>query len=445
MRIVFLLIVYYSSVAYALLNPLFGLLFYFHITIFRPDSLAWGHFAFGRLHLITAFAVLIGYFLHGRQDRRGVGPHQTTNVVLFVLLLIWFVIASIMAQVSVEASFQQTFELTKIFVPCFIFSRIMTRENLDYYTWVTGISFGLLGFWGFLQGVAGNPRLDDLWPGGSNYIAAQLALMTPLMIARAIDARPWASRTIFLASAIAMTLCVIYTESRGGLVGLAIGLGILAMCVKQRLKLVAALVIGFLCISPWISTSYQERVAGIFSEEDKRDDSAKSRVITWNLAFLIWQDNPVVGVGLGNFSPVKDQYDDRIQDINGKLHDLIFNRERMPHGMYQGLLAETGTIGALLFVALILFNVCSPLPRQFIESEGNSSLVLQSRGARAGLIGFCFAAIFGDFQYIEAFYWQIFFVGAIHDQAVSHASSVKLAESSSSDLPSSLPHVAPAA
>ena len=63
MRTAVLFIIYYGSVFYGIINPLFGLLFFVHITIFRPEALVWGNVMFGRLHLITAVCIIIGVML----------------------------------------------------------------------------------------------------------------------------------------------------------------------------------------------------------------------------------------------------------------------------------------------------------------------------------------------------------------------------------------------
>jgi len=100
---------------------------------------------------------------------------------------------------------------------------------------------------------------------------------------------------------------------------------------------------------------------------------------------------------------------------------LIFGIRRMPHGTYTGMLAETGLIGFGLFLSLLLYNVFCRVSRQ--ASISNNSLYMQLRGAQAGLLGFAIAAIFGDLQYIEMFYVQIFFVGIVVDRLRISATS----------------------
>jgi len=38
---------------------------------------------------------------------------------------------------------------------------------------------------------------------------------------------------------------------------------------------------------------------------------------------------------------------------------------------------------------------------------------MQTRGAQAGIAGFAVCALFGDLQYIEMLYLQIFFIGSL--------------------------------
>jgi len=103
------------------------------------------------------------------------------------------------------------------------------------------------------------------------------------------------------------------------------------------------------------------------------------------------------------------------------MYDLIFNRERHPHGLYQGMLAETGIVGVACFLSLFAFNVIRFLPRgQLTDDEARGRLAMQMKATRAGLVGFAASAIFGDFQYIETFYWQLFFLGALRDYLTEH-------------------------
>jgi probable O-glycosylation ligase (exosortase A-associated) len=415
MRAIVLLITYYGCVLYALVNPAWGVLFFIHITIFRPDALVWGNLAFGRLHLITSLSVLVGFFLAGKfstSEKEVGGNFQATNIGLFLLFILWLVVVSAFAEYSPELSFEKTQDVVKIFILCFLFaSLIKTEAWLNAYVWVVVLSFGLLAFWGILQGLAGNDRLDTLWPGGSNYIAAQLALVAPLALAKTFDeAVKLKYRVLFLACFTAIILACMYTNSRGGFIGLIAGLIVFLTRVKTRMKvLVVSLLVGVLVLQ-WIPSNFSHRISSIFAEQDERDESANSRNVLWQIAWRIWQDHPITGVGLENFSPVKESYADKVGDIvtSEKMYHLIFNQKRYPHGLYPGMMAEMGIVGTAIFLGLLLRNILCRLP-----GISPHPLYLQAKGAQAGLIGFAVAATFGDFQYIEILYLQLFFVGAV--------------------------------
>jgi len=177
-------------------------------------------------------------------------------------------------------------------------------------------------------------------------------------------------------------------------------------------------------IYPWIPDTYSDRITSIFTEKEERDASSQSRFVLWGIAYRIWQDHPIAGVGLGNFSPVKETYVNEVTDLvtSQEMYNLIFNRERVPHGLYPGMMAETGLLGIGLFLILLFRGIFCRFLTQFTSQH---SMYLQVKGAQAGLIGFAVAALFGDFQYIELLYLQIFFVGAVHGYANA---SVKVAK-----------------
>jgi len=421
MRTAVLLLTYYGCVLYGLFNPAFGILFFIHITIFRPDALVWGNLAFGRLHLIASIAALVGYLIQRASLRPTIDDaYQKGNIRIMALFVVWLMFVSLLAEYSVERSLEKTIEIIKIVIICFLFSKVINeRKWIEAYAWVASMSFGLLSFWGALQGMVGNYRLDTLWPGGSNYIAAQLALIAPLALAKAVDSGlrlKW--RLMFGCCTASIVLCCIYTESRGAFVGMAIGLVALISQTRQRLKIFAAMVLVMTVLVPWIPDRYYERVTTIGAEKEQRDSSAQSRFVLWEIAFRIWHDYPIAGVGLENFSPVKEQYAGQVSDIvDSELYALIFNRQRHPHGMYQGMLAEVGAIGVALYLWVLVRNILCPWPRAFAGSERERGLYLQAKGAQAGLIGFAAAAVFGDFQYLEMVYLQMMFVGAMRGYA----------------------------
>jgi len=432
MRIMVLTILYYGAALYGLRYPVFGLMFFIHIVIFRPESLVWGSYAFGRLHLITALIVVAGYLLQRRSlVVAGEGLHQKKNLFNFALFLVWLAIVSFLAEASPPDSFAKALELLKIFVICAVFAKIVnTKIQMEYYVRVVVISFGLLALWGFQQSLLGNERLDTLWPGGSNYIASQMALIAPLAMAKASDRNmPLMYRLVFIACASFMILCSFATQSRGAFLGLALGMFIFLFFVRYRVRAFAALLLITVLIYPWVGATYVDRIGSAFAPAEERDASAESRFALWQVALRIWQDYPIAGVGLDNFTLMRKAYAGKVSDIITRedIYNLIFDEERYqerhPHSVYTGMMAETGLIGVGLFVVLLLRNIFVRLPKKFLDWSSSQSLYLQAKGSQAGIVGFAFAALFYDLQYIEMLYLQIFFIGAIKTYADSMQNS----------------------
>lgn len=428
MRTLVLFVAYYGAVFYSLLDPFVGLLFFINILIFRPENLTWGSPVLGSLHLLTAVAVLVGYLIH-REKYVSQGDshygHQKITVIVFLAFIIWLCVVSTLAEISPDLSFTQTAELAKIFVMCVLFSLIIkSQSQVTLYAWVVAISIGALSFWGILQGLAGNERLETLWSSGSGPLAAMLALLAPFVLSYGLDrTKPYVVRMGVFGCTSAIVLCLIYTESRGGFIGMAIGMVALLVRVRQRVSVAIAVVLLSLLALPWVPASYTERISTIFQDQESLDSSAASRPVLWNIAMRMWREYPVAGVGLQNFSDVKERYSERYRDLATRedVAELVFGRNRVPHGLYPCLMAETGLIGTALFMFLLLYNVLAHLPNGFGSSEDERSLYLQFRGAQAGLIAFAVASIFIDSYTIEMFYFQLMVVGALRGHAFSLA------------------------
>lgn len=426
MRVTLLFLIYYGCAFYSLVDPFFGLLFFITILVFRPENLAWGSPVFGHLHLVTAIVVTIGYFIH-RARYQGITnfneAYQRGNVLLFLALLIWLLIVSMLAESSVELSLNQTLELGKVFVLCVLFAQMVrSQDRIRLYALVSSISLGALSFWGILQGMAGHHRLDKLWSSDSNILAAMLVLTAPFVLAYSLDrTQSVKARLVYFACTVSIILCCVYTGSRGGFLGLSVGVLVMLATVKARVRLIAAVSIMILLAVPLLPETYTDRMASIFAEKHERDASAESRPALWRIALRIWQDYPIAGVGLLNFSDVKENYAGRVRDIVTRedVSQIIFGQVRRPHGLYPCLLVETGLVGTSLFLTLLLRNMLCRLPKEFGKSESQRSLYLQVRGAQAGLIGFSIASFFGDFYNIEMFYLQLMVVGALRGCAAS--------------------------
>jgi len=428
MRTIALFLGYYSGAAYAIVNPLFGTLLFMHMLLLRPEFLVWGNRAFGRLYLAVFLCALLGLLSGGSRPSSN-NRWSTRGLLVLGAFVVWSWFASLVAEHSVDASVSQAIDLSKIWLLCWLLSCvIIERRAITAYVTVVGGSAALVGLWGIFQARAGNPRLDELGIGGSNFLAAELVLVTPMCLVAALGPRRALSRRLvyYGIPALLVVLCIFYTGSRGGFLGLAASLVFLAMTVgRKRLAAVLGVaIVGAVLVSSLVPARVSDRLRTTFvSDVDELDTSAAARTALWQIAVRAWAKHPIVGVGLYNFSAAKDELfrNGEIEEFKPDIEEHIINQPRFPHSMYLGLLAETGAVGVILIAWVIGRAVLARLPRSLGSRDEVDELVLLGRGVQAGVMGFAVAACFGDFQYIELLYAQIMLIGAVRGASTAEA------------------------
>lgn len=176
--------------------------------------------------------------------------------------------------------------------------------------------------------------LEFLRPYGTfphpNTLAAYLVLLSPVLILKSRLNKLLISVTIFL-SAITLFLTVSRIAFVAGFIE--------AFCLLNK-KLVMVFVIIVLILSPIIFTRYASVLNFDSVSLFRREDSTE---IAWNLFTL----NPLTGVGLNNFIP-------------SAAMELLVGSDRFlqpVHNIFLLLLSETGLIGFLGFLLLILYPI----------------------------------------------------------------------------------------
>lgn len=145
-----------------------------------------------------------------------------------------------------------------------------------------------------------------------------------------------------------LVLGVIVTGSRGGFLALA-ALAI-AFLVRSRMlswpKKSALVVLAVMLAGAAGSTEYWDRIESIFTNptEDYNFQAREGRIEIWKRGLSYAVDNPVTGVGFGNF-PVAEGH---------TLENLGYGvKWSTAHNAYVLVLAELGLPGLLVFLAII--------------------------------------------------------------------------------------------
>jgi len=96
-----------------------------------------------------------------------------------------------------------------------------------------------------------------------------------------------------------------------------------------------------------------------YYQEQKSDTSVGARLEMWKSSYLIFKENPIFGIGEGNFK------EGNIELINKGLINSHVGRFNHPHGEYFTTIVEQGIVGLIV----LLFLFFSPLFKCYKESK----------------------------------------------------------------------------
>jgi putative inorganic carbon (HCO3(-)) transporter len=171
-----------------------------------------------------------------------------------------------------------------------------------------------------------------------NRVAMNLGIVLPLtaaFIARRETGLLW--RAVCLVSAAAAVVAIVFTYSRGGFIGMAVGMAVWALREQRRLRAVlvgSALALGLVLFAPKTFWERNETVT-----EFHQDASAMGRVYAWQVASRISIDRPMLGVGLGSFRFAWPLY-----------APPEARRAYVAHNVFLDVIGELGWVGLAFFL-----------------------------------------------------------------------------------------------
>ena len=226
-----------------------------------------------------------------------------------------------------------------------------------------------------------------------NYLAAELVLCI-ILGAYLTGATRRASLRLLLAAAVTIDLVAfVLTQSRGGIIGLAVGVAI-AIAVAGPARIVAIALTALLLAG---AVGYVGIVAPAHIRHRITDFSTShtsGRKDSWQIAWKIFENHPFQGVALGGFRDEQLKYVSSGIDV--QFVGQILNSRLVVHNTYLETLAELGLIGFALFGGILLGALGAglrALPRIGL-AEGYAV-----RGLVAGTVGMLAAFFFVSAEY----------------------------------------------
>ena len=212
-----------------------------------------------------------------------------------------------------------------------------------------------------------------------NDLALSMVVVIPFLIVTMINpAVSWALRGLALCTLVPMLYAYYFTNSRGGVLGLAAALAVIGWRrYGKRLGpvLIIAGLAGIVALGP-----------SRLSEMDAEEDSAQGRIQAWAAGLEMLKVNPVTGVGYGQFT---------------EYHALV------AHNSFVQIVAELGMVGSVAFNGIVLWYFLSLRRIAALPKVSLPPLRAWQTGFTAMGAAFFVSVLFLSRQYNPVFYTVI--------------------------------------
>ena len=251
------------------------------------------------------------------------------------------------------------------------------------------------------RGYASTGRLSGIFD--PNYFAA--SLIPAILISCFVVLTTSSRRTRAVAAAVLAVDVVAFalTQSRGGIIGLVVALfaGI-ALAGNIRPRVVAAVLVAFALGIGYYLEAAPAHIRNSFSTS--LSGASAGRSDEWRIAFRMFSDHPLGGVGLGNY--IVDEASYATQTINVTHIGYIANDRLIAHSTYLEVAAELGIGGVAVLLAIFGMAAIRSGRGLALRARAPDDIHFYARGLLAGAIGMFVAYVFLSAEY-EKMLWLV--------------------------------------
>jgi len=400
----------------------FGLLAFTAVLLSRPQDVIPALGAF-RIAEVCALVGILPMILH-RFARRlpvfRVTP-ETIGLLLFGLAIIVSAPFSVWPSGALGIFTDSYLKVLVVFV--LMMNTLTTSKRLEQITWLVLICCGwiaLQSVFNYARGVnivEGNRLAGPVSGifGNPNDLAMNMVTFLPLAAVFAMmpGYRP-ARRLLAVGIAALMLATIVFTKSRGGMLGLvAVVIVLLMLGQKIRRGFGVTAVVALLVAAPFVPSSFWERMSSITDQDKDKTEftgSRQSRVNLLDAGVQTFLERPLTGVGAGQFQNYNPAW--RLQKWN-ETHNALLQ-----------VAAELGALGLVAFIFLIIrAAMAAAATRKMLAKPRRSTLpdplgiamtdderawlFANTVGLTAGLAGWFVCAMFASVAYNWTFYYLL--------------------------------------
>ena len=321
-------------------------------------------------------------------------------------------------------------------LPVMIFVDSSRKVNVLFRFWV-GIHILLALYSIRHRGLGVGSFLED-----ENDFGLAINMVIPYAFFMLFIARSTFEKFFFLGSLVIFLAATIATFSRGGFLGL-LAVGFFCWFFTPK-KVITTFIILVLCGSFLIVTdaSYWTEMSTI-QTADQEGDTGHQRLYLWGLAWQLFLDHPILGVGPANY-----QYNAYIYETQHETGQGLHVWGKVAHSLYFTLLSEGGLVGVILFLLILMSarrdrkRIRSYFKRDLLISnvpeakqEELKAIYYLSLAVDASLIGFLVSGAFITVVYYPHF-WLLTAFSAILKKVFDRTLSEAVPASSRAGLAS---------
>lgn len=350
-------------------RPFYLVLVYLILEYARPQSLI-------KPLEVLHMSLIVGIFLIISLAKSGPINFRHTQTKLYIILLLLMTV-HIPFAVNNFWAFQNTQTMAVTFVAYlsiihFVDTFKKFKTMMAAWIWIH-IFLGIMGIAMGGKGIGG-------FMGDENDFALVLNMAIPFAFFMAMAAKTVKQKVRLLTATGLLAICVTATLSRGGFLGLVCVAG---FCWLKSPRKVVSLILAVLllfAVGLLAPESYWDEVKSIADEPGNETGTGAERLYSWGRAWEMFLDNPIFGVGPGNFNWNFQQYEPP-EGHRGRHHG-----GRAAHSLYFTILPELGTAGLILFLLMLKAgwedrrDIARRI-QQFVQSHAKSKITgeLQQR------------------------------------------------------------------
>lgn len=420
-------------------NPFIAYLAWGWTATMALDNYMYGFMATMQLNMMFALLSLTHLLVGSDKLKQPPAPNRTS--VLITLFVLQAFVAAIAAYPGMERNWEHSTDLFKMLAFCLAMPLLVTNR-LRLHALLLALVLAM-SFHGLLDGLkliaSGGKHLAGGVKkfGDNNHFAVMIAMVIPLTYFLAQHSAHRLVRIGFSMVTLLTVLGVVATQSRGGLLCVAIMAVWLIKNSRRKFAITAMVLLAAGAVVAIAPEHWIERMNTI--DEADQDSSFMGRVMAWKRSSAMAMAHPFVGAGLGSAAAASIYW--KFADEPGFLgfiqtppaDGIAF----VAHSIYFQVLGDMGFVGFFIFVAILVNAFLTRLEIRRRIKASKKDLVWARDLAdmlSVSVIAFAVGGALVSIAFQEFFYMILMLMEVLRQQVIRECAAPPLAGAPAGEL-----------